>query len=548
MSRPAVAAGAAAMAVAAALRGGRIGELAKKAAGGAVSRSLDRAIAAVAPVWGLRRAEARLQRAALSGGYDAVAGGRTHRQYGGSGGTGDDHLDSRSLWDLRELCRDHERNNAVFTGMLDRIADNVLGERLGWTAASGSEAIDREVTDYVRQRMRSGCFTTGEGFQAGVRLALRSVLRDGDVLLAFTDDGQVEPIEADQLVTPRIDAAAAVSGVATIGRRTIVNGVETDADGIVTAYHAAKRRSYNARGWVATGETRRIPAADARLPKRKQRFSQSRGAPAFSAALSLIDKLDAYVDAEALAAQMNADWALFIQREAEADYRPMGGTDTQTDPNKSDDSTASTFDKLARHEPGMVYDGFPGEKLDFVESKRPGRQFDPYITTMSRLIGASAGLPVELVLIDFSKTTYTSGRMALLEARRTFRKLQAFATLEIAAPIVVRWIARGVAARQISPGGPNANPFQIAWKLPRWEWVDPFKEARANEVAIVKNRTKSRSAVIRDRGEEPEEVFDELEAEEKDLRRRGLLAAQSGQSGPSDTEAQRDREKTEGGR
>ncbi|WP_425542349.1 hypothetical protein, partial [Sphingomonas trueperi] len=54
--------------------------------------------------------------------------------------------------------------------------------------------------------------------------------------------------------------------------------------------------------------------------------------------------------------------------------------------------------------------------------------------------------------------------------------------------------------------------------------VDPAKDSKAASESI-KNRTKTRSYYIRQAGDDPEEVFEELAREEEMLREKGLLTA-----------------------
>jgi capsid protein len=61
-----------------------------------------------------------------------------------------------------------------------------------------------------------------------------------------------------------------------------------------------------------------------------------------------------------------------------------------------------------------------------------------------------------------------------------------------------------------------------AWQARGWDWVDPLKDAKAASESIA-NRTKSRSEYIRANGDDPEQIFDEIEAEEALLRKKGLL-------------------------
>jgi capsid protein len=269
----------------------------------------------------------------------------------------------------------------------------------------------------------------------------------------------------------------------------------------VTGYWVARQRARGSRGWTDPRGAEFVPADQADLLSQKRRFSQSRGTPALTAAMGILDKLDSYIDAETLAAEMQADWAWFIKRDPAApDFLP--GTDTQTDGNAPATGSNTTYDKLLRHEPGMVYDGTPGEELNLLESKRPSQQFEPYIVIVCRIVGASIGLPLELLLLDFSRVNYTSGRMGMLQAVRRFRWQQRFVTERMWQPYYRRLIARAIARRELPA---RSELFRSIAVLPQWPWTDPFKDAAANRLRVEDSEC-GVSDVIRERGGDPAQV------------------------------------------
>ena len=137
---------------------------------------------------------------------------------------------------------------------------------------------------------------------------------------------------------------------------------------------------------------------------------------------------------------------------------------------------------------------------------------------MARIVGAALGFPLELLLLDFSKSSWSSSRTSLQEARRTFRWWQRFAENRICRPWY-RWqIGRGIALGELPPDG-RLHLMRPKW--PGWSYVNPKQEAEANQIQRA-NATKSISQIIRERGDDPQEVFDELEADYKELARRAI--------------------------
>jgi capsid protein len=130
----------------------------------------------------------------------------------------------------------------------------------------------------------------------------------------------------------------------------------------------------------------------------------------------------------------------------------------------------------------------------------------------------AVGFPLELMLMDFSQGNFSSQRMALEEARRSFRRWQQFCHRKLCMPWY-RWqIARGVASGEL-PARDDIFKANVQW--PGWPYIEPFKEANANRIA-VEGLQKSVSECIRARGLEPLEVFDEIAEERKLFKSLGL--------------------------
>jgi capsid protein len=153
-----------------------------------------------------------------------------------------------------------------------------------------------------------------------------------------------------------------------------------------------------------------------------------------------------------------------------------------------------------------------------VESMRPGPQFEPYIVVVARIVGAAVGMPLELVLLDFSRTSWASGRLAMDEARRTFRFWQKFSDVHICDPWYKRQITRGIATGEL-PADDRIYKKRTHWAT--WPYIQPQQAATANQIQIA-NRTKSISECIREQNRDPETVFNESADDFNTLRELGI--------------------------
>jgi capsid protein len=90
-------------------------------------------------------------------------------------------------------------------------------------------------------------------------------------------------------------------------------------------------------------------------------------------------------------------------------------------------------------------------------------------------------------------------------------------------------VSQAIAAGDL-PYGENWDRHIVQW--PGWDWIDPQKEAAAFE-KLLELKVKSRTEMIRERGREPADVYDELRRDEEMLAERDLVAAAGEESDES---------------
>lgn len=440
-------------------------------------------------------------------GYEITKASRTRRAFGlvtGLVASADRHLAMGNLGQLREICRMHDRQSALFSGLLDRALDNIYGSNFDFIPATGDPALNKIAKEYITKRMEAALASGLQDFAELARTTHRAIWTDGDCLLVKRPDGTLLPFEADQVETPG-------GGLGSTAR--IVLGVELGELNQPIAYHVRSRQSRGDSGMVGLNtKPQRIPASDALFPAYRKRHNQTRGVPFLAAALAFFDRTNNWLDYESLAAEGNSMLGFKIKREP-TETILTGAIDNE------DAESSGTFEKVQKMEPFSILDLAPGEDVDMVTSQRPGSNFEPYLVTCCRIIGVAVGFPLELIMLDFSRTNYSSARASLGEARRGFRVQQLFSAKRICMPWY-RWqIDRGIASGELPA---KAELYKARCQWPAWEYIDPEKEAKGNEVAID-NRTKSISECIRETGQEPDEVFAEIAEDNKKLAALGIM-------------------------
>ena len=445
-------------------------------------------------------------------GYEVVTPNRTRRSYGFLGGhtaSADRHLTKITLSMLRELCRKNDRETSLFSGILDRALDNIFGSNFDFVPKTGNEGLNNQVKDYIDARMKAEmCDASGVmDFIDIAKTAIRGVWTDGDLLMVKKPNGSMLTFEADQVASP-------TAGENTKGER-IIQGVELNENNRPVGYWVKQRNTTNNYGGVDIhSKYKRVAAPNTIAPAYRKRFGQSRGVPYLASILGTYERFNNYLDFEQFAAEQNAMIGWKITRKS-ADSLLPGDIDN------INGESQDIFEKMQQMYQGMMLELEDGEDVSMFGADRPAVNFDKYVIICCRLIGVGVGYPLELMLLDYSKTNYSSGRMGMAEAKRMFRSWQRFAGTKICLPWYKWQIARGMASGEL-PANPDLFEVRLQW--PAWEMIDKKKEADGDNIAI-NNRSKSVSQCIRERGDVPKEVFEEIANEQKLMAELGISAA-----------------------
>ena len=127
-------------------------------------------------------------------------------------------------------------------------------------------------------------------------------------------------------------------------------------------------------------------------------------------------------------------------------------------------------------------------------------------------------MPLEWFLKDFSHTSFASGRLGGLAWKRAFVGWQKWLEAHFARPWG-RWqIVRGIATGELPP---NEKFYNFACQWPPWEYTDPEKEMKGNVMAMG-TMTKGPMEVIRERGQDPRRVIDDIAKFKKMAADKGL--------------------------
>jgi lambda family phage portal protein len=292
-------------------------------------------------------------------------------------------------------------------------------------------------------------------------------------------------------------------------------GIETDDSGEVVAYHVQKAHPGDTVEFEYTWE--RVPAKDARgLPLMLHVFEplfpgQLRGIPWLAAAAQRIKDIDDYWEAELVTKQIEACFSAFIKQPEAGD--PLGaaeGASTEED---------ASGNRLEDIRPGSIYYLNHGEEIQFADPSRPGQSFAPFLEQSLRGIAAALNYPYELLAKNFFRTTFSSGRLAMLDGRVGFRMRQSILITKMLNPIW-RWIVFWSVMMELIPGLRRSRYIAEPDVYERHAWqaretiafIDPEKEIKAHAQGI-EAKIESLTEVLAERGIDLDEHIETLKRE-----------------------------------
>lgn len=471
---------------------------------------MESLIKAVSPRWAYRREQFRQALAA----YEGAAPGRL-RKHGADNSSGDT-LMLKSGAALRGYARQLEQNYDIAKGVLDVLVNNTIGPA-GITReplprrkdGTIHEEYANKLLELWKDYVRRPEVTWELDYPSAERLAARTWYRDGELLVQMIegfvpslDHGTRVPfsfelIEADHLPFDLNDEA-----------RGITQGVERNAWGKPRAYHVLKQHP-GGTSWQYSGTPKRVSADNMLHPKITQRIKQARGVTVFVAVMRRLEDLKDYEESERIAARVAAALTGYIKKGNAENY--VAPTDGNTD---------RTFGM----KPGMIFDNLrEGEEVGTIDSNRPSSLLTGFHDAMLRFTATGTGAGYSSISRNYNGT-YSAQRQELVEGYGNYQVLTNLFIAQFSRPIWERFVNMCVLSGLAPvPSDLDINTITAAdFRGPAMPWIDPKKEADANRI-MERCGYKAAPQIIRERGGNPKDVFDQIARWRKDADASGLV-------------------------
>ncbi|HJQ60823.1 MAG TPA: phage portal protein [Vineibacter sp.] len=432
------------------------------------------------------------------------------------------------------------RNNGYASAAVEAFASAAVGPGIvpAWRVADADlrtrgHALFRDWTDE----------SDAEGltdFYGQMRRGARELYIAGEVFLRqrprYLSDGLSVPLQLQMLPAEMLDPCFTTTAP---NGNPIRQGIEFDRIGRRVAYHFWRSHPGDStEPFNRSGERVRVPAGDVIHVIDPVEAGQIRGLTRFTSAIVRLWTLDGYDDAELERKKTAALHAGFITR-----GDPDGALY-----DKAAEEAARTADGIATPglEPGTMKILLPGEDVTWSTPAESGTSYEPfqYRTLLQLCMGL--GIPYYEVTGDLKQANYSSLRAGMVAFRRRIESFQHSVLVYLLCRSVWRaWLDQAVLSGALPLPGYAENPrafLSVEWIPPRWDWVDPAKDIKA-ELMAKDAGLKSRSSIIKSMGGDPEQVDREIADERAREKSLGLdfsaatpRGASSGESGRDDAE------------
>lgn len=426
---------------------------------------------------------------------------------------------SRDLVALRSRSRDLAINNDYFVKFLRSLKINVIGHqgiRLkmdvrddnGKPDKKANEIIERKWKEWSKKKLCS--VNEKLSFRQLLNLNVISTARDGEIftriIRGFDNDFgfALQSIEADHCDV-QLNKRLQNGNVCRLG-------IELNEWGKPISYPLLRNHPGDIHEVPKTDREKyvNIPASEIIHNYLIERPKQTRGYPWGVSAMSRLNMLGGYEEAELTAARIAACKMIFFETENGAEYTGNGKNENG--------------EIIMNVEPGS-YEKLPkGVKLNQFDPKHPTGQIPEFMKIMLKGAASGLGQSYNSLASDLVDVNFSSLRSGTLEERDLYKFLQMWIVEDFCDTVFEEWLKMQLLLNNLE-GLPIEKIKKFnnpKWKVRGWPWVDPLKESKANETSVNLG-VKSRRQIAAENGQDIEDVYDELAQEKELAEEKGLI-------------------------
>jgi lambda family phage portal protein len=463
---------------------------------------IDKVIGWVNPHAALARhfARQRLERA-----YEAASPRDSWRpRRAGASANADHQADAKTM---RVKARALVQNVPYIFAGIDGLATDTVGDGI-IPRATGR---DKDTINELFSEWAHVCDADGRFDYYGLtRAAYIAMEQDGEVLVRLrwrrASDGLPVPLQLQLLEIDWLDS----SRTGTYNSNRIINGIEYDMLGAVAAYWLWDEHPGEVAVARGRSQSQRVPAKNIIHLFNPQRPGQGRGFTRLAPVITRTRDLQLYEDAELARKNLEARLSVLASGDMTTMENPAGMGDAGT-------SQGQRTGDLGELGGGSIFGMPAGMNFTVVQPKAAPGYVD-YVKQQLHIIAAGIGVPYEVLTGDMKDVNFSSARVRLLAYRRSVKAMQGLVLI----PKLLRPIHQAFVDAAYLAGKTRASDYKVEFSVPKWEYVNPEQDVKADQAEIAGGLS-SISEKLRQRGYEPDVVFNELKSDIDKLRTMGIL-------------------------
>lgn len=457
-----------------------------------ITSLLDRAVFAVAPVWGARRIAVRKQFEASESRFSRAleaAESTRHREgkWLGSRLSADAFLEE-DLETTRHNSRELYRNDFV-GGAIDSRVEHVVGEgfkaqarikaKPGVVTAEQATALNAQLEEIYEQIEPTICRTRKKSLWQKICLADRTVDADGECFVVFSDLATadtiiplcVEVIDSDRVETPPEFVMDPL----------VRMGIRYDKKKTIVSYYVRDNHPNDNKEFSLS--YKEIPAWRVQHIFVEWFPGQSRGLPWMTRALNRAKDGKDLTEAGIIGAQVEACFAGFVKSKTNPVQKAIAAT-----------TTTESGRRLQDVRPGSL--NYIGQDEEIVFSApNKSNAVGTLQEYNNRTIAAALNWPYEMLMKDWQGVSFAGGRIVLNGAKITTKVRQKLLRESMLTPFWNRMVDEAVIVGAVDIDArlyrDNLHTFRRhEWGPPRWSYaINPAEEVKATVMALDNNLT-----------------------------------------------------------
>lgn len=465
---------------------------------------LEKAIIAISPGWAANRAKSRHMAGIFDPKLRKYEAASMKPRMGGWGlsGSGPNSELSAAMLPLRDRSRDMVRNDG-FAWRAARIKPaNVVGGGIRPSIAGASDPQKQVWKDWAESTI---CDFDGRLTFYGIqRLIMRSVLVSGDVFIRQRRMAGMDiPLQLQLLEADFLDESK--DGTQLSNGNIIMQGIEFNREGKRVAYWMFEQHPGENMVWRKLNSVR-IPADEILHVYYMLRPGQIRGVPSGHAAMTKLKDFKDFEGANLIRQKIAACFAAFV---------------TSSDEPRPGETVSGAQYPIERVEPGMVEYLPPGTEIHF-GTPPTADNYGEYAKTTLHGVAAGFDVTYEQLTNDFSNVNFSSGRMGWIENGKIIAEYQTEMMIPLVCDPVFSWFVTAA-----SLAGKVPAKLKASWTAPKREMIDPLKEVKGM-VEMVKGGFLSWQSAVRRLGYDPDLIYNEIVADNKQFDKAGLKLSGDG--------------------